>query len=179
MSAEDSGPKFSMPVSHGSVTVRVHRVTKPDGYSYYQVRYYVDGHRKTKTLSELADAEKWVKAMAKKLHEGEGRVIHLQGRDRVAYLQAKADLPVNVPLEVAVHEYRVAQDLLNGKASVLEAVRHFAEERIEPVTLKAVPEVLKELLEVRTKEGVSKMHLKDIGNLLGKSRQNFLASCPP
>ena len=41
-----------------------------------------------------------------KLHGGDGRVIHFQGRDRVAYLRAKADLPVNVLLELAVHEYR-------------------------------------------------------------------------
>jgi len=174
MSAEESGQKFSMPVTHGSVTVRVNRITKPDGYEYYQVRYYPDGKRKTKTFSNLAEAEKWAKSMAKKLHEGDGHVIHLKGGDRLAYLQAVAALrPTKVSLESAATEYRLAHDLLGGKASVLEAVRCFAEEKIETVTPKTVPEILKELLEVREKERVSKVHLKDIGNRLGRFATKF------
>jgi hypothetical protein len=168
MNAEESGPKFSMPVSHGSVTVRVNRITKANGYEYYQVRFYVDGQRMTKSCSGLAEAEKWAKDMAKKLHEGEGRVIHLHGHDRMAYLQAKAALPLNVPLELAVREYRLAHDLLGGKVSLLEAVRGFVDEKMEPVDPRPVPEIMNELLAVRKKDNKSAAHVKDLTNRLGK-----------
>lgn len=174
MSANEHGQTFPMPVQHGSVTVRVHRITKKSGYVYYQVRSYVDGELKTECCSDPVKAEKQAKDIAKKLHEGEGRVIHLQGPDRRASLQAKAALgPIQVPLELATHEYRLAHDLLAGKVSVLEAVRRYAEQNVEPVDPKPVPEILKELLEVRVKEGASKVHLKDIGNRLGKFASKF------
>jgi integrase len=177
MNTKKRGRKFPMPVTRGSVTVMINRIRKPTGYVYYQIRYYADGVRTAKSCSARAEAEKQAAAIATKLHRGQGGVIRLRGSDRTAYLQAKAALgPIQVPLELAAHEYRLCHDLLAGRASVVEAVRHFAEAKIEQVTPKLVPEILKELLEVREKEGASKVHLKDIGNRLGKFAAKFTGS---
>ena len=174
MSKRKLGSQFPMPVTHGSVTVRVHRIAKKSGYVYFQIRHYVDGERRTKSCSHLAEAEKQAKEIAKKMHEGEGRVIHLQGLDRTAYLQAKAALgPIQIRLDLAAHEYRLCHDLLAGRASIVEAVRHFADTKTEPVTPKPVLEIVKELLEVRGKEGSSKVHLKDLGGRLNRFAAKF------
>lgn len=84
--------------------------------------------------------------------------------------------PIQIRLELAATEYRLCHDLLAGRASVVEAVRHFAESKVETITPKLVLDILDELLQVRAKEGVSKVHLKDLGNRLGRFAKAF--SCP-
>ncbi len=117
-----------MRVPHGGVTVLVNRIRKKSGYVYYQIRYYADGVRTAKSYSDLAEAEKQAKEIAVKLHQGEGRKIELRGGECTAYLQAKAVLaPIPASLELAAREYRLAHDLLAGRASLIEAVRYFAE----------------------------------------------------
>lgn len=103
--------------------------------------------RKAKSFSDLGKAERAAAAIARKLHKGESLMVQLRGSDCTAYLQAKAALgPIQVRLDLAAHEYRLCQDLLAGRASIVEAVRHFADTKTEPVTPKPVPEILKELL---------------------------------
>jgi integrase len=65
MEKKKLGDQFPMPVTHGSVTVRVHRIIKKSGYVYYQIRHYVDGQRKTKSCSDFAEAEKMAASIAK------------------------------------------------------------------------------------------------------------------
>jgi integrase len=171
------GNQFPMPVTRGSVTVLINRIRKKNGYVYFQLRFYVDGVRKAKSCSDLGEAKRAAAAIANKLHQGESRTVQLRGSDCTAYLQAKAALgPIQVRLELAAHEYRLCHDLLGGRASIVEAVRHFAEAKIEPVTPKAVPEILKELLEVRKKEGASDVHVKDLGGRLRRFAAKF--TCP-
>ena len=163
MKTKPSGDQFPMAVKHGSVTVLINRIRKKTGYIYYQVRFYVDGVRQAKTFADLDEAKSQSMAIAKNLHQGESRSIQLRGSDFTAYFQAQRALgPIGVPLALAAHEYRLCHDLLRGRAGVVEAVRHFVEAKTEPVTLKLVPEILKELLEVRKKEGASAVHVKDL-----------------
>ena len=177
MKKKARGKQFPMPVTRGSVTVLINRIRKKTRYTYYQVRYYADGVRKAKSFSDLGKAERAAAAIARKLHKGESRMVQLRGSDCTAYLQAKAALgPIQVRLELAAHEYRLCHDLLGGRASIVEAVRYFAEAKIEPVTPKAVPEILKELLEVRKKEGASDVHVKDLGGRLRIFAAKFTCS---
>jgi integrase len=179
MKKKSRGQQFPMPVKRGSVTVLINRIRKRKrkGYTYYQVRYYVDGVRMAKSFSDLRRAERAAASFARKLHKGASRSVELRGNDCTAYLQAKAALgPIQVRLDLAAHEYRLCHDLLAGRASIVEAVRHFAEAKIETVMPKPVPEILKELLEVRGKEGSSKVHLKDLGGRLNKFAAKFPGS---
>ncbi len=77
-------------------------------------------------VSDLSEAETQATTIAKNLHQRESRVVQLRGTNCTAYLQAMADLAlIQIPLELAAHEYRLAHDLLRGRASVLGAVRFF------------------------------------------------------
>ena len=49
MKTKPIGDQFPITVKPGSVTVLINRIRRKTGYIYYQVRYYVDGVRQTRT----------------------------------------------------------------------------------------------------------------------------------
>lgn len=170
-------PKFPVEIKRGSVTIRIRRVCPSPKYPDYYcfgLDYHEDGRRQRPTFGTLKEARKEAAATAERLSRGDGKAITLTGGERVHYLQAMGALnPHQVPLSTAATDYAQALGLLNGRGSIIEACRFYAEahgDDIKPIRVQALVD---DLIEIRKQTHASKRHLDDLRSRLDRFAKSF------
>jgi hypothetical protein len=111
----------------------------------------------------LEEAKREAALHATKLANGENEVLRLTSTDRSIYVQALEQLrPLNVPLNVAVLEYKSALKSLPDGATLKEAVDFFRRRNPATVQKRTVRQVADEMLAAKRAANLSPVHLKDL-----------------
>src|SRR5438045_3456218 len=93
----------------------------------------------------------------------DGKALVLTGHERLVYLQAIEILhPHQTPLNVAAAGFAQAMTILNGRGSVMEAVRHFAAVRGGDIRQISVRALVDDLIRTRKANHASKRHVDDL-----------------
>jgi len=143
-------------------------------YDEYTVLYYLGGKRTRKNCSTFAESLALAEIKAAELSRGEIDAAQFSGSDRLAYGQALETLrPVKVDLNSAALEYAQAQEILGGH-SITEACRYFVRHHSEALTPKPVKDVFAEIIEKKTKAGLSDRYLEDLRYRLGAFSKSFV-----
>jgi len=138
------------------------------------VAFYRDGRRVRRTFSDLEKARKEAKLAADRIQMGMAQTLDLRPTEREAYHSAVHLLTgLGVPLVAAVEEYVKCRAMIGGKpllATVDDYVR-----RSDGVRVGAkVPDVAKEFLAAKAKDGLSARYLQQLKTDVGR----FAAAYP-
>ena len=167
-----SKPKFPVTVKRGHTTVKIYR-TPSRGCDAYTVSYYLGDQRVRKTFADLGLATTEAETVANKLSTGEVNVLTLTSGDRLSYVRAiEALKPTGVPLEMAAMQFAEAHKILEGR-SVVEAARYSAKKNPIWLPKKLVPELVAEMIEAKTADGMSKYYTSDLKWRLGRFAEKF------
>jgi integrase len=167
-----SKPKFPVTVKRGHTTVKIYR-TPSRGCDAYTVSYYLGDQRVRKTFADYGLATTEAETVANKLSTGEVNVLTLTSGDRLSYIRAiEALKPTGVPLEMAAIQFAEAHKILEG-GSVVEAARFSAKKNPVWLPKKGVPEVVTEMIEAKTTDGMSKYYTSDLKWRLGRFAEKF------
>ena len=167
-----SKPKFPITVKRGHTTVKIYR-TPSRGCDAYTVSYYLGDQRVRKTFADLGLATTEAETVATKLSTGEVNVLTLTSGDRLSYVRAiEALKPTGVSLEMAAMQFAEAHEILEGR-SVVEAARYSAKKNPIWLPKKLVPEVVTEMIEAKTADGMSKYYTSDLKWRLGRFAEKF------
>ena len=157
-------------VDHPLATI--HR-TPTHGSESFIVVHYEGTHRKRTTFADLDAATLHAKTIVHSTAKGEAEAVRLTGEDRLAYVRASAALAeFGLSLDTAAAEYRDAKRLLRG-ASLVEAARFYASQKLREVPRRTVTEVFQEMLKSKRDEGLSDRYLGDLETRLGRFAKDF------
>lgn len=173
----ERGRSFPLRVEKHGVTVPVYRVRSGNGYTSFVVSYRENGTRKRLSFGAVDDAIRAAKVAAGKIASGNVPCVGLTQSDGVAYRNAVEALrPFQISVDLAAKEYAEGLHLLAGRASILEAVRHFA--RTCPVVTveRTVTDVVEELITTRERDGSNPRHVADLASRLRRFAASM--SCP-
>jgi integrase len=157
-------------VKEGSVIVKIYTVRRGNRKIYSVANYY-EGKRKIQQFADYKKAKEEARKIARKLNEGQHRVLSLSNDDAWIYaraLEAIKNYPVK--LDAVADEWSAANKILDGVASIQEAVRFYVK-RHGRVTMRTVPEIVTEFIEQR--EHKSEQYLRDLKFRLGKFKDAF------
>lgn len=167
-----SKPKFPVTVKRGHTIVKIYR-TPSRGCDAYTVSYYLGAQRVRKTFADYGLATTEAETVANKLSTGEVNVLTLTSGDRLSYIRAiEALKPTGVPLEMAAMQFAEAYALLEG-GSLVEAARFYVKRNPHRMPKKLVPDVVAEMIEAKTTDGVSKYYTSDLKWRLGRFAEKF------
>ncbi len=165
-----------MVVQVGSVAVRIYKVNNR-GHQRYTLSYFADGKRRLKMFADFDEAYAEAKSKAIALSRGDLDVLHLDNADRQAYLRALETIrPSGIPLELAAKEFIEAWKVLQGKASLVEAAKEFARRHLHEAPNLTVPDAVKQMLEIKAREGTSSAYMKVLRFYLTRLAEAFCCS---
>lgn len=175
--------RFPYTVKRGSAQVKIYhykrtsarvRGRKSVSYDEFTVAYYLGSKRKKETFSTFNKALTFAEIKAAELSRGEVDAVMFSGSDRLAYGQALETLkPTKVDLNSAVSEYAQAKKILGGY-SIAEASRYFMRHHSEELIPKPVKDVVNEIIQKKTKAGLSDVYLADLRYRLGQFAEDFV-----
>ena len=163
---------FPKVVKRGHTIVKIYR-TPSRGCDAYTVSYYLGDQRVRKTFADLGLATTEAETVANKLSTGELNVLTLTSGDRLSYVRAiEALKPTGVPLEMAAMQFAAAHKILEG-GSVVDAARYSAKKNPIWLPKKPVPDVVSEMIDAKTADGMSKYYTSDLKWRLGRFAEKF------
>lgn len=163
--------KFPVQVRRGSVVVRIFRQKKA---GVFTVAYYEDGQRKRVSFGDLADAREEADNTADRLSHCNGSSLILKGGDLAEYAMARECLnQVGARLDIAASEYSQAISILNGRGTLLEAVRYFSTSNAADITPIRTQDLVADLIRAREANHASIRHLKDLRLRLNRFVKSF------
>jgi hypothetical protein len=122
-------------------------------------------------------AKETAKSVAAELAAGGSDVLMFSGKERPCYERAMETLrPLHMDLDTAIIQFAEAVKTLNGAASLGEAAKHYVRQHSTNLPVKSVRDVVDELLDEKTKAGVSVFHWKDLRSRLTHFANAF--HCP-
>jgi integrase len=168
--------KFPVQVTGEPTNITIYRQVR-NGEPRFTVSYYdaacsrhrlrCPGYDKAKALTEK---------LKKEIKNGGWDALVLRGSEKHAYERCREWLRrCGKPLDIVVHEYLEAAEILKG-LSLVEAARFYAKRQGYSVTPKPVPEIVKELLEALARKGKSRFYIRDLRVRLGAFGDAY--SCP-
>ena len=161
-------------VRRGSAEVKIFKAT--DKYPYYRVCYYTGGKRQVQTFADLGKAKEEAELRANQLSRADGWAAQMTNRDRAVYLDAKTYVdPLGVRLDAVAKEYAEAKELL-PEMQLREAVEFYRKFFPQDVDSRPVPDVVKELIAQREKDGCSSAYTNDLRLRLQRFSKSF--NCP-
>jgi|EBPBio282013_DNA_FD.fasta_scaffold13146_2 integrase len=170
--------KFPVRVTGEPTNITIYKEAH-NGKSRFMVSYYDAAcrrHRRRCTTYEKADA--LADKLRKEIKTGGWDVLTLRGSEKHAYERSRDWLRrCGKPLDIVVHEYVEAAEILKG-LNLVEAARSFVQRQSKKVTFKAAPEVLVELLDDLKQKGKSKVHIRDLRTRLGTFTKQFVCPLP-
>ena len=167
-----SKPKFPVTVKRGHTIVKIYR-TPSRGCDAYTVSYYLGDKRVRTTFADYGLATTEAETVANKLSTGEVNVLTLTSGDRLSYIRAiEALKPSGVPLEMAAMQFAQAYALLEG-GSLVEAARFYVKRNPHRMPKKPMPDLVAEMIEAKTADGVSKYYISDLKWRLGQFAEKF------
>ncbi len=175
--------RFPYSVKRGSSQVKIYHYKRPlksvrgrksIHNDEFTVAYYLGSKRKRKTYSTFDKALTFAEIKAAELSRGEVDAVMFSGRDRLAYGQAIEILkPAKVDLTIAALEYAQAKKILGGY-SIGEASRYFMRHHSEELIPKPVKDVVNEIIQKKTKAGLSDVYLADLRYRLGQFAEDIV-----
>ena len=166
---------FPVRVEKNGVTVPIYRVRSGNGYISYVISYRENGAPKRLGFCTVGEARRAAKKAAKGIAAGNAKSVQLTPEDGHSFLRASEKLkPLGVHVETAAAEYAEALKILDGRTTVLEAVRCFARTLSVVTHQKTVQQVVDELIQTREKDGSSVRHVDDLRSRLDR----FAAKAP-
>jgi integrase len=165
---------FPVVVKTGAIGIKIYQSKNAKGYTSFAISYKVGSEpRKVKIFSDYADAHAEAKNIGEKILAGQIEVTQLTGKDRLTYGHALEALgSTKVPLDLAAKEFAAAHQLLNGRVSLLEAVKYYVSRHRNTVA-KDIDEAVDEMISDKRKEGVSGEYIKALNCYLGKLKKGF------
>jgi len=164
--------RFPIGVKRGSSEVKIYRDRKPEG-TYYRVVYYLGSKRHRLNFSDLQEATQEAEAKASQLSRGDMDAVQLSGKDRLEYGRAKdAVKDFALPLDAVAIEYSEARKLLDG-VPLLDAARFYARHHGKGMKRKSVAVAVDEMIDAKTRKGVSAVYLADLRYRLGVFKEAF------
>lgn len=167
-----SSPKFPKVFRQGQTRTTIYK-TPVRGADAFTVVWYEGRTRKRKVFADLGAAELHAQAKVIQLSRGEARVVALSGEELLAFNRAnEAIKEFGVSLDTVAVEYRDAKRLIRG-ASLVEAARYYAAQRLLDIPRKTVGEVYEELIQAKRDEGCSERYVADLKSRLGRFARAF------
>jgi integrase len=158
--------RFPIVVKRGSSEVKIYRDRKTEG-TYYRVVYYLGSKRHRLNFSDFQEATEEAEAKASQLSRGDIDALQLSGKDRLEYGRAKdAVKDFALPLDAVAIEYSEARKLLDG-VPLLDAARFYARHHGKGIKRKSVATAVDEMIDAKTRKGVSELYLADLRYRLG------------
>ncbi len=163
--------KFPVEVRRGSIVVRIFRQKEA---GVFTVAYYEDGQRKRVSFGDLADAREEADNTADRLSRSNSSSLILNGSDLAEYAMARECLNrVGARLDIAASEYSQAMSVLNGRGTLLEAVRYFCACRAGEVIPIRTQALVDDLIKAREANHASKRHVQDLKSRLDRFAAAF------
>jgi integrase len=169
--------RFPIEVKRGSSRVKIYRDYKPEG-TYYRVVYYLpdqDGKSRRHRLNfhDLEAAINEAELKASHLSRMDRFASEFDGKDRLEYARAKDALKeFTLPLDRVAIEYKEARNLLDG-VPLIEAARFYEKLNLRGIKCKNVADAVDEIIDAKTRKGVSDVYLADLRYRLGAFREAF------
>jgi integrase len=164
--------RFPIHIKRGSSVVKIYRDRKPTAM-YYRVVYHLGGKRHRLNFNELEKARNEAEAKASQLSRGDVDAAQVSGKDRLELGRARDAVKYYaLPLDQVAIEYTQARKLLNG-VSLLDAARFYSRHHRQGITRKSVADAVAEMIDQKTRKGVSNLYLADLRYRLGAFTQAF------
>lgn len=167
-------------ISHKSVSAKIYTAQREKSgqtYSEHTLVYSEAGKRVRRAFADLSEAKREAEIALDRIASGQTKALSLTNADAEAYILAKRELSGigqhGVPLLEAVREYRAAMLLLKGSATLNEAVRFFLSNGSADLPKKTPAEVQSEMIKAKTADGLSAVHLRDLGFRLDRFAEKF------
>ena len=162
-------------VRQGSASVPIY-AGPVNGKTRYTIAFYRNGQRVRRMFTKLDDAKREAKIAAANIQKGYQENNDLRPAERDAYLAATGLLKdVSVPLVSAIEEYAECRKRL-GDVPLLSAVDEFLR-RMNGVTIGVtVPDAVKEFIEAKEQDGMSKRYKLQLQSTLGLFAKAFPGS---
>ena len=160
-----SKPTFPIEIKRGSVRIKIYK-TPTRGWDAYTVVHYQDGKRVRTLFADLEKARTEADMVANRLGNVEADVLTLSSRDRASYLHVRSILdPLGIPLEAAA---AVAAEFKRrlGEVPPQRVIDFYDVRHPKDMVTRTTPEVVKELLEHKEKDGLSAEYLRQLGMAL-------------
>ena len=157
--------RFPIEFRKRSCVVKIYR-TPNKGTDHFTLSYYLGAKRKRQKFSDLDKAKEEAQNALNKLLAGETEALKLTGADRAAYVHAAQTLSSKLPgsnLLQVVEEFTTARQLLPDHLDLLDVCRDWLKRNDCPT--KTPQDVFKELLEAKSKAGLSSVYLDDLKRL--------------
>lgn len=165
-------PPKRLKVKRGSVTVNVYPTPTGD-HMAWTVSYHFAGKRKRIKKSKKSDALSIAEEIAENLNNANASGLKVDEADAASFARAKEILSTTgKPIELAVAEYVEATAILE-EVPLLEAVRHYKQMHPRGLTARKVIEVVNEMLKVKEQDGLSKVWVRDLRQMLRKFSEAF------
>jgi integrase len=169
--------KFPVTVSEGRVTAKIHKVTKiKNGKTYvsYVADYVLLGQRKQVVRADFEEAKQIALDACRLIAGGQQMSLTLVNGERVAYLHATEALsPVGVALDLAATEYAAAMQILDGKASIVEACRDWMKRNSTECPRILIPDAVKLFKQEAETDNKSDERQKQFRIVLDRFAENF------
>jgi len=162
-------------IRHGLIKIKVYRRLTPSGNPNFMIADTVTepGKRKFISFPDEAAALAEAASMARKQSELGTMAQQITTAQAADYVNAVNELkPFNVTLPQAVSTVTQALKIVGSLAVVIEAIKFYAQ-RHRKVTDKRVPDVVTELLKIKTARKASARYLKDLDSRLGTFAASF------
>jgi integrase len=169
--------QFPLTVTEKGVSAIIRASSKLKGgktRKYFIVEYIHLGKRKQVWRSDLAKAKAVAKEACIKVGNGEQSSLELGERERLAYTRAVEILaPVRVPMDTACREYVDAFQILDGKASIIEACREWVKRNAVALPKISVADAVEKVQQRAASDKKSKSRQHELEVLLNKFADNF------
>ena len=159
-------------VRQGSASVPIYS-GPVNGKTRYTIAFYRNGQRVRRMFTKLEDAKREAKIAAANIQKGYQENNDLRPAERDAYLAATELLKgVSVPLVSAIEEYTECRKRL-GDVPLLSAVDEFLRRMNGVMIGVTVPDAVKEFIEAKEQDGMSKRYKLQLQSTLGLFAKAF------
>jgi hypothetical protein len=140
------------------------------------VIFSLAGKRKRLWRSDLSEARVLAEEKLNQISNGDSVALTLKETDRLSYLRSREVLsPFGIQIDTACREYADALQILNGKASVVEACRDFVKLHATELPRITVPDAVLKLKEQARTDCKSSARQKQLAGVLDRFAENVTA----
>lgn len=168
---------FPLHVSEQGVSAKVRKIAQNKNgkaYVFYVAEYFLLGKRKQEWFTEPDAAKSAASDACIRIATGEQNVLELCNQDRLVYLRAVEVLQASrVPLDTAASEFSQAVALLDGKATILEAVRDYVARRSVTLPKITVADAVQAMLKQLAADGKTQERCRRLRSHLNRLAEAF------
>lgn len=164
-------------VQHKGGVAKIYRAKNRDRFRY-EVRYHdPEGLLQRQTFDDYDESKKQATAIVKQLSNGGLAFLPLRGKERFAYERALDLLaPTGLTVDAVVTQFIEATTKLKGVTTLREAADFTRTHHPKMMSSATVQQVVDEFVQVKVKEGLSHLYLRDLRTRLARFADYF--RCP-